>query len=113
MAVTLTAAQLRAFLGGEPLTEERAGELLEVCKGRVEQYAPAAPAALQDEAVRRFAGYLELSERRSAFGVVRREDVGGSETRFVVNHSTAFRNSGAESLLTVYKERRAGRIPGS
>ena len=113
MAVSLTAVQLRTYLGTDNVTEERAGEFLEVATARVEGYAPDAPVALQNEAVRRFTGYLEQSERRSGFGVVRREDIGGSEVEYVVNHAMVFRNCGAESLLTVYKKRRGGRIPGS
>ena len=56
MAVDLTADQLRTFLGENNLTEDRAGELLEIAKARVEQYAPLASTALQNESVRRLSG---------------------------------------------------------
>ena len=60
------------------------GSFWEVAKARVEGFAPDAPTALQNEAVRRFAGYLNLSgsgtEKGSGFGVMRTLKVGDADT---------------------------------
>ena len=53
--VTLTVGELATFLGIE---EDRAGQLLDATSCLIADYAPRAPTALQNEAVRRFAGYL-------------------------------------------------------
>ena len=107
MAVDLTATDLRSFLGDD-VTEDRAGQLLEVARARVEGYAPDAPSEVADEATRRYAGYLLLAEE--SHGVLRRLRTGDSEAEFVSNHSAAFRNSGAEAILTGSKKRRGGLI---
>ena len=70
MAVNrLTATDLRSFLGDD-VTEDRAGQLLEVARARVEGYAPDAAPAVQNEAVRRFSAYLQLADE-TGFGVIR------------------------------------------
>ena len=51
---------------------ERAAELGAVASALVEQYVPAAPQALRDEAVVRFAGYLAQSD----FGAIPKESMG-------------------------------------
>ena len=99
MAVTLTAAELADGTGA---TIERATRVLAVAAQLVTDYAPQAPT----EAVIRFAGYLMASD----FGAVRAESLGPQSAEYVVNHSPAFRNSGAAMLLTRYKRRRAGAI---
>ena len=65
-----------------------------------------APESLIDEAVIRFASYLVGSD----VGAIRTESEGEKSVEYVVNHSSAFRNSGAASLLTRYRIRRAGKI---
>ena len=109
MAIDITAAELRSFLGDGNVTETRAEELLAVAKARVEGYAPDAPSKIQNESVRRYAGYLLLSEE-SGHGVVRRSKTGDSENEYITNHAAGFRNSGAESLLTGSKKRRGGLV---
>ena len=102
MAVTLTEAQLaEALPKGAP-----AARLLPVAVAVVEEYAPAAPSVLQDEAVIRFAGYL--AEAR--FGAVSSRSVDPLSQEYVVNHAPAFRNCGGAALLTRYRVRRAGAI---
>ena len=103
MAVTLTAAELADGTGA---TIERATRVLAVAVQLVTDYAPQAPTEALNEAVIRFAGYLMASD----FGAVRAESLGPQSAEYVVNHSPAFRNSGAAMLLTRYKRRRAGAI---
>ena len=103
MAVT---AALLAAESGAAL--DRATRVLPVAVQMVTDYAPAAPEALQDEAVYRFGSYLLTSD----VGAVRSETVGPLSVEHVVNHSAAFRNSGAAMLLTRHKVRRAGLIGG-
>ena len=103
MAVT---AALLAAESGAAL--DRATRVLPVAVQMVEDYAPQAPEALQDEAVYRFGGYL----LGSGYGEVRTETLGPMSVEHVVNHAAAFRNSGAAMLLTHYKVRRGGVIGG-
>ena len=72
----------------------------------VEQYAPGAPAAIKNEAVHRFAGYLS----QAGFGAIAKDAVGPMSVDYVVNHANAFRNSGAAMLLSRWRARRAGAI---
>ena len=103
---TLTTAELAAFL---EVDEDRAAQILEVASTMVTQYAPSAPAAMQNEAVRRFAGYLE---QRPAGSTVQSKDVGPVSVTYdpISAHGPAFRNSGAAMLLTRWRRRRAGAI---
>ena len=108
MAVTIDAAALAAATG---LAETDpggtvAGRLLAVATQVVEDYAPAAPEALQNEAVIRFAGYLAQSD----FGGIPEETIGPKTVKYTMNHAPAFRNCGAAALLTRYRVRRAGAI---
>ena len=106
MAVTLPPDTLAAELG---IDTTRATRLLGVATAVVEEYAPATPEALQNEAAIRFAGYLA----ESRFGAVSTRTVGPLTAEHVTNHAAAFRNSGAAALLTRYKVRRAGAIGGA
>ena len=101
--MALTADQLAAESGA---TLERASRVLPVAVRTVEDYAPGAPPALKDEAAIRFGGYLLGSD----FGGMAAETMGPMSREYVVNHATAFRNSGAAMLLTRYRVRRAGAI---
>ena len=69
-------------------------------------YAPAAPTALLNEAVIRFAGYLASAD----YGAVRTQGLGPQSLEWVSNHAAAFRNCGAAALLTRHKVRRAGSV---
>ena len=103
MAVKITADELATASG---LDTAAAGRLLPVATTLVEDYASAAPSHLQDMAVIRYAGYVA----RSAFGALTSKAVGPVTQNFQSNDAAMFRNSGAESLLTRYKVRRAGKI---
>ena len=105
MAVTLTAADLAAAVGADDTT---AGRLLGVAKTLVEGWAPDAPEAIQNEAVIRAAGWLNEHPASGAMLV----EVGGISTRYAspANAASALRHSGAMSLLSDWKVRRAGAI---
>ncbi len=97
----LTAQQLADESGAELARAER---ILAVAQRMVEDYAPAAPEELRNEAIVRFGGYLLGSD----YGAVTEEEIGPRRMNYTVNHAAAFRNSGAEMLLTVYRVRRGG-----
>ena len=101
----ITAARLAAELG---IDETRAGTLLEMALARAGQYAPTAPAAVSNEAVIRFAGYMNEAN----FGALRDENVGPLSATYQSSHANAWRNSGAAALLSPWRVRRAGRIAG-
>ena len=103
MAVTITASELADEIG---VTGSRAVRLLPVATRKVQDYAPSAPAELQNEAVIRFAGYLGQSD----YGTIQSETIGPKDVTYPTNHAAMFRNSGAASLLTTYKVRRAGKV---
>ena len=103
MAVSISAADLAAAIHQ---SEAVAARLLKVATEIVERYAPAAPEAIQNEAVVRCAGYLA---QHPADG--RREaTVGGISSGWAPTHTSALRHSGAMSLLSPWKVRRAGAI---
>ena len=88
------------------LTPQRQHRLLPVAAQIVEDYAVNAPTVLQDAAVVRYVGYLG----KTAGGAITSKTVGPVSVTYQANDSAMFRNSGAESLLTRYKVRRAGKI---
>ena len=104
MAMTLTAAELAEALGADQALADR---LLPVAAAIVEDYAPDAPAALANEAVLRFAGYLANTYH---YGAVRSHGIGPLSVEYVTNRGAMFRNSGAAALLTRHKRRRAGSV---
>ena len=106
MAVTLTVVQLAARVKGAAEDSATAAQLLAVASALVEQYAPGAPVALQNEAAVRFAGYLAQSD----FGAIPKESIGPRSVDYVTNHANAWRNSGAAMLLSRWRVRRAGAI---
>ena len=101
--MAVTAQQLADESGAEIA---RATRVLPVAVQTVTDYAPDAPEGLRDEAVIRFGGYL----LGSGYGETRSKTIGPLSVEHVVNHSAAFRNSGAAGLLTRHKVRRAGAI---
>ena len=90
MAVTLTVDQLRNAVRVDDNTEsnEILTRLLSVATERVQVNAPGAPEATQNEAVIRFAGYIYDQPNSSAARL---------------DYSSAFRNSGAASLLLPWR----------
>ena len=103
MAVTLTAAALAEAAGQPQATAER---LLPVVAELVERYAPAAPEAVANEAAVRCAGYLAETPPDAR----RSETTGAVSTSWAATHTSALRHSGAMSLLSPYKVRRAGAV---
>ena len=103
VAVTLSSAALATAIR-QPA--EVAARLLAVATELVERYAPAAPEAIQNEAVIRCAGYLaqQPSDAR------RSTTVGGVSSSWAVTHMSALRHSGGMALLSPWKRRRAGSI---
>ena len=79
---------------------------VEAAREMVEKYAPGAPAAIKNEAVHRFAGYL----KQASFGAIAKDSVGPLQIEYAVNHANAFRNSDAAMLLSRWRVRRAGKI---
>ena len=104
MAVTLTPSELAEALSVDATLASR---LLAVAVALVEQYAPGAPAAVQNEAAIRLAGWL----RETPAGGIRSETTGDVRTSFDGARAMgALRHSGAMGLLTTWRTRRAGAI---
>lgn len=93
---------------------DRLADLQEVASTRIEQYAPNAPDIIKAEAATRYVGYM----LESGTGAIRKKDYADPlpldldqvTSREIVVSPGAFRNSGAESLLSPWKKRRAGAI---
>ena len=103
MAVTLNSAELAEAIGTDSKTATR---LLAVSSALVERFAPRAPGSISNEAAIRTAGWL--SEQPSA--AIRSETEGDITTSYSPSMISALRNSGAMSLLSPWKIRRAGVI---
>ena len=105
MAVTIIRDEIIDDIGAHHASDlPRLERMLAVATEVVESYAPNAPEVIQNEAAIRFVGYLAQAD----YGTIRSESAGGRSVEYHLNHSTAFRNCGAEMLLTRYKKRRAG-----
>ena len=85
---------------------EELGRIIETAVLVVCQYAPDAPAVVLKEAAARTAAYLWNMNR----GPLVRERVGDQEAEVNVTRHAAFRHSGAMSLVSPWKVRRAGSI---
>ena len=103
MAVTLTAATIEEETN---VSATAAARLLPVAAALVEQYAPSAPVAVQNEAALRVCGYLS-DQPKSARS---RETVDGSSQSYRVTATGALLASGGMALLSGWKVRRAGII---
>ena len=103
MAVTLTTIALAEALA---VTQTLADRLHPVAVALVDQYAPAAPESVANEAAIRCAGWL--AEQPAA--AVTSEATGDISTRYAVNNLSVLRHSGAAALLTHWRVRRAGAI---
>ena len=101
MAVSITSSALAQVLG---VNQAMADRLHPVAVALVEKYAPAAPSAVQDEAVVRTAGWL--SEQPAA--AIRTESVGDISTSYNTASLSALRASGGMALLSPFKARRGG-----
>ena len=105
MAVTITVEQVVSELGIKTATATR---VLATASALVTRFAPAAPETIQNEAVLRCAGWLADSPSSG----VRRESVGPLDVSYSPLATGALRSSGAMSLLSPWKARRAGVIAG-
>ena len=106
MAVSLTAIALRDALTGDTggPSDDEAAHLLAVATATVEQRAPVAPEAVQDEAVIRFAG--GLFDTDSATGAATSAPDAGSFA--VPRGPSILRTSGALAVLAPFIVHRAG-----
>ena len=110
MAITLTSAALATAIK-KPL--EVAERLLPVASALVTRYGPLAPDAIQNEAVIRTSGWLE-NQPASACSRDQVALPGGLSQVFAFRPSLgALRGSGAMALLSPWKVRRGGLIPGN
>ena len=98
-------ACIKAEIGAD-LTDDRANALGATASALVESYAPSAPQAVKNESTIRTAGYL--TEHPSA--AVRQDTVGDVTVGYAAGNVSALRHSGAMSLLSPWKKRRAGAI---
>lgn len=80
--------------------------IVEVAAHLVCRYAPLAPAIVQKEAVWRCASW----QLHANAGSISRVQTGPRETEYAVGQHGALRHSGAMSLLSPWKVRRAGAI---
>ena len=109
MAVTIALAAFSERVGGtnaDGTIDSRIQPILDAATAIVEAEAPAAPEAVQNEAVVRLGGYLAQSD----YGGIVKESIGAKEVEYTVNHAAAFHRSGAKGLLSRWKRRRAGAI---
>ena len=103
MAVSLSVADLESAAG---LTSAQATRLLPVATALVEQYAPSAPSEVQNEAVIRVCGFM-----RQAPSGLRKVGASSLDIEYdVAGQKAPLRNSGALSILSPFKKRRAGAI---
>ena len=105
---------VRKTLGGDDeeltspvLPTDPAARVHPVVVAMVDRYASAAPDAISNEAAIRLASYLCATEQTSWFTSI---DLSGIKTEFQANHGLAFRNCGAQALLSPWRVRNAGVI---
>ena len=94
---------LATAIGVDSTTATR---LLPVATALVERYAPDAPEAVQNEGVIRCAGYLNEQPHAARM----EGEIGDIRARYATGSTGALRASGAMSLLSPWKVRRAGAI---
>lgn len=103
MAVKISATELASAVG---FSETIATRLLPVATALVNAYAPTAPDAISDEAVIRAAGWLHGQPKTGAVA----QQQGDVRDEFLFEASGVLTHSGAKSLLSPFKRRRAGAI---
>lgn len=99
----ITAGELATALGVNIAVATR---LLEVANELVERFAPEAPVSIRREAIIRCAGWLLESPSSG----IRDESAGPLSASYSPSMTGALRHSGAMSLLSPWKIRRAGAI---
>ena len=103
MPITVTAAVIATELGA---TAAQADRLLIVATELVTHFAPAAPDAVLNEATLRVCGWLF----QTPMGSIKSEAAGPVRISYATHEKNALRHSGAMSLLSPYKVRRAAVI---
>ena len=103
MAVTITAAELATALG---IDATLAARYLGVASALVDRYAPTAPAAVKSEGIIRASGWLHSQPKSAAV----QETTGDVSSAFLFEAHGCLQNSGAKSLLSMWKERHAGAV---
>ena len=94
-----------SIAGGSSLTNDRAAALGETAAAMVERFSPDAPGAVKNEAVIRVAGWMHSRRPNPLQSVSTGEVRLDFRERFFA--PDALRNSGARSLLTPWRTRRA------
>ena len=102
MAITVTADTIASELD---IDLTRATRLLSVASALVNDYCPEAPEPIANESVLMVAGWLWGSG--SSRGSIRSEGAGPLRITYNSEQKNALKHSGAESLLSPFKVRRA------
>ena len=104
MAVTITLMETQIALG---LTTDETARHYPVATALVEEYARGStiPVEIVNEATVRLTGFL--ASTATSHGGIRSQKVDDLEVSYFSNHKAALRNSGAETLLSRFKQRRA------
>ena len=103
MPVTLTTAVIATELGADA---EQADRLLIAASEIATNFTAAAPDAVLNEAVLRIAGWLFQTPASS----IKSEAAGPLRISYATHEKSALKHSGAMSLLSPYKVRRAATI---
>ena len=102
----ITASELAGHIGADATESAR---LLALSTEIITRYVnnTATPETIKNEAIIRLSGWLNDSPANS----VTQSEIGADvKTRYNVSHNSALRHSGAMSLLSPYKRRRASQI---
>ena len=93
----------------DSLDDARIKRLGAVAAAHVERYASNAPQNVKDQSAEMYIGYM--AESRG--GPVTKISLRTIDIERQVNHAAMFRNCGAAGLLSPWKKRRGGAIPGT
>ena len=113
LQLVVAAAITGAILGRERGATDRMLAIAEAAVCDVYQYAPSAPLAILREASIRFAGWMAGSRPHATSSTTK--DPGGTEISLTFHGAATangLRASGASSMLSRYRVRRAGAISG-
>ena len=105
MAVTITLMEVTSALG---LSTDEAARHYPVATALVTEYARGSdgiPGEIVNEATVRLTGFL--ANTATSHGGIRSQKVDDLEVQYFASHQSALRNSGAEMLLSRFKQRRA------
>ena len=96
-----------SIVGGARLTDDRAAALGEMASALVERFAPDAPQAVRNEAVIRVAGWTYARQPRDIQALSFANGMSLNFRERSIASPDALRNSGARSLLSPWRARRA------